>query len=309
MPTLDIVTSAKNESANLTNLIKSIAEVLKDEKYSWRVIISENASTDNTWEVITTLVEEHENIVGLRMSKDFGFEGAITAALEYSNSDVVVMMASDLQDGPEHLTTFLRMYEQGYDHVFQIVNSRPGVSKIRNWNSALFYWFAEKFSNGLIERNSSTYRLITREVRESLLKLDERNRFIRALVNWLGFKSIGIAFPRKARIQGKSKAKSRHVFSYAMKGILANSYSLLNFVGLFGLITSGIAFITTLIFSIIWIVHGVPFAGFGILVGSIFLGFGLVFLCLGIIAQYLSLVYEEIKGRPNFIIREVRGMK
>jgi glycosyltransferase involved in cell wall biosynthesis len=307
MKTLDIVTSAKNESQNLVHLVKAIEKVMENEHYTWRVIISENASKDDTWEVVNSLAEKNPKVVGLRMSRDFGFEGAITAGLSHADADAVIIMASDLQDPPEYISIFLRMFEQGYDHVYQVVESRPGVSKIRNLNSTLFYLLAEKLSKGLIQRNSSTFRLISREVRNNLIQLEERNRFIRALVSWLGYNSIGISLPRATRVLGKSKANSRHVFSYAMKGILANSYSLLDFVGVFGLITSTISFIATFIFSFVWIFHGVPFAGFGMLVGTIFLGFGLVFLCLGIIAQYLSLVYEEIKARPNFVIREIVG--
>jgi len=307
MKTLDIVTSAKNESQNLVHLVQAIEKVMENEPYTWRVIISENASKDDTWEVINSLAEKNPKVVGLRMSRDFGFEGAITAGLCHADADAVVIMASDLQDPPEYISIFLRMFEQGYDHVYQVVESRPGVSKIRNLNSTVFYLLAEKFSKGLIQKNSSTFRLISREVRDNLIQLEERNRFIRALVSWLGYNSIGISLPRAPRVYGKSKANSRRVFSYAMKGILANSYSLLDFVGIFGVVTSSISLIATFVFSIVWIFHGVPFAGFGMLIGSIFLGFGLVFLCLGIIAQYLSLVYEEIKARPNYVIREIVG--
>ena len=307
MKTLDIVTSAKNESQNLVLLVNAIEKVMENEHYTWRVIISENASKDDTWEVINSLAEKNPKVVGLRMSRDFGFEGAITAGLSHADADAVIIMASDLQDPPEYISIFLRMFEQGYDHVYQVVESRPGISKIRNLNSTLFYLLAEKFSKGLIQRNSSTFRLISHEVRDNLIQLEERNRFIRALVSWLGYNSVGISLPRAPRVFGKSKANSRNVFSYAMKGILANSYSLLDFVGVFGVITSSISFIATFVFSIVWFIHGVPFAGFGMLIASIFLGFGLVFLCLGIIAQYLSLVYEEIKARPNYVIREIVG--
>jgi len=139
------------------------------------------------------------------------------------------------------------------------------------------------------------------------MQLEESNRFIRALVSWVGYNSIGIPLPRNERLEGKSKARTRTVFSYALKGIMANSTTLLDFVGILGLVVSLVSLTATVIFSAIWIIHGVPYAGFGTVAGSIFLGFGLIFLCLGVIAQYLSLVYQEVKNRPNYIIREKCG--
>jgi glycosyltransferase involved in cell wall biosynthesis len=304
MQTLDIVTSTRNEVFNLPLLVESIFETMKTENYSWRLIVSDNSSTDGTWERIISLSNSYPNIIGLRLSKDFGFEASLTAALSQSDADLVLMMASDLQDAPPFIPKFLRKYEEGFDHVYQIVEKRPGVSRLRNLNSQIFYWFAEKFSDGTIQRNSSTYRLITGEVRDSLMQLEESNRFIRALVSWVGYNSVGIPLPRSERVKGKSKATTKAVFSYALKGIMANSTALLDFVGILGLVISVISFTATFTFSAIWILHGVPYAGFGTIAGTIFLGFGLIFLCLGVIAQYLSLVYQEVKNRPNFIIRE-----
>lgn len=306
MQTLDIVTSAKNESTNIPKLWYEINQNMLSENYLWRLIIVENGSTDDTWEVISNLAKNNSKISGLKLSKDFGVDNAISAGLSHATADVIIMMASDLQDSPEFISKFLRKYEEGFDHVFQIVNSRPGVSNIRNFNARLFYFVARKFSDGLIVGNSSTFRLITGDVNKSLTKLGERNRFLRALVPWVGFKSIGIKLPRRARVHGTSKsANSKATFKYALRGILANSYSLLDVVGVLGISTSIFSLFLTVISSFVWIFHGVPFAGFGTIFGIISLGFGLILLCLGIIAQYLSLIYEEVKARPNYIISEI----
>ena len=307
IPTLDIVTSAKNEELNIPILYAQIREAMVTEKYDWRFIVCDNDSTDATWAVIEKLSLEHKNISGFKMSKDFGFEASIYAAIKNSTAEVVIMLTSDLQDPPEAIPKFLREYEAGFDHVYQVVNSRPGVSKLRNVNSKLFYFLANRFSGGLIVKDSSVYRLMSRKVVDALVGMDERNRFVRALLPWLGFRSKGIPVDRKLRIAGKSKASSRIAIKYAVKGVLSNSYSPLDFIGILGLLVFGISTITLLSFLGIWLRVGVPFAGYGLIVSGIVSGFGLVFLCLGVMAQYLSLIYEEVKGRPNYVISQKTG--
>jgi dolichol-phosphate mannosyltransferase len=306
-PTLDIVTSAKNEELNIPILYEQIKMTMMTEDYDWRLIICDNDSIDNTWSVIEDLATKYDNISAFQMSRDFGFEASIFAAIKNSTADVVIMMTSDLQDPPESIPSFLREYEVGFDHVYQIVNSRPGVSRLRNFNSKVFYYFANHFSGGLIVKDSSVFRLISRSMANALVQIDERNRFVRALLPWLGFKSKGIVVERKLRIAGNSKASSRLAIKYAIKGVLSNSYSLLDFIGLLGLFVFGSSIVTLLGFFAIWMQIGVPFAGYGLVVSAIVSGFGLVFLCLGVMAQYMSLIYEEVKRRPNYVIRETSG--
>ena len=306
-PTLDIVTSAKNEELNIPILYEQIRMTMMSEDYDWRLIICDNDSIDRTWSVIEDLAKKYDNISAFQMSRDFGFEASIFAAIKNSTADVVIMMTSDLQDPPESIPSFLREYEAGFDHVYQIVNSRPGVSRLRNFNSKVFYYFANHFSGGLIVKDSSVFRLISRNMANALVQIDERNRFVRALLPWLGFKSKGIVVERKLRIAGNSKASSRVAIKYAIKGVLSNSYSLLDFIGLLGLFVFGSSIVTLLGFFAIWMQIGVPFAGYGLVVSAIVSGFGLVFLCLGVMAQYMSLIYEEVKRRPNYVIRETSG--
>jgi glycosyltransferase involved in cell wall biosynthesis len=302
--TIDVVTSARNESENISELYEQISSAMPVGAESWNLIISDNDSDDDTWKVIKDLSNEKPNVHGVRMSRNFGFEGSITAALTESKADIVIVMASDLQDSPENIPLFLEKFESGYDHVYQLVASRPDSTWIRSLNSKIFYALASKISGGLITRNSSTFRLMSSEMRDTLLAMPERNRYMRVMVNWVGFKSIGIEFDRATRHRGTSKANTAEVISYAVKLTLANSYYLLNLIGVIGLVASGISMATFILFFIIWLTLGVPFAGFGMIVALILLGFAFVLLFLGIISQYMSLMYEEMKQRPNFVIRE-----
>jgi len=305
LKTLDIITSAFNEEGNISELYDQLYYVLsREDQYSWSLIVCDNASTDGTWFEIQELCKRSNNVLGIRMARDFGFEGAIKAALDRSTADATVIMTSDLQDNPDEIPKFLRQFENGFDHVYQIVTSRPGSSRLRKMNSKLFYWAAGRLSKGQIKNNVSEFRLISRRLRNGLNELNERNRFLRGLVSWVGFNSIGENFPRRERLSGKSKANSLHVFNLGTKAILANSYGVLNVISVIGLSVSVLSALLTMIFSVIWIIQGVPFAGFGMLVSILMLGFGIVMLALGVIAQYLSLMYEEIKQRPNYLVME-----
>ena len=305
MQTLDIVTSAFNEEANIAELHKQIKAALSLEPgYNWRLIIADNGSTDQTWTEIRKVAESNENVLGIRLSKNFGFEGAIKAGLDKSFADAIVVMTSDLQDSPSDISRFLREFENGYDNVYQIVTKRPGSSLIRRFNSAAFYWLAHKLSQGQIPKDVSEFRLISKRLNEAVRQMPEKNRFLRGIVAWTGFKSVGVPFPRQPRLHGKSKAFTSHVVNLGVKGILVNSYTLLNYVAIFGMVISFLAFLLTAMFAGVWIMEGTPFAGFGMLVGINLLGFGVVMLTLGIISQYLALMYEEQKARPSYFIMD-----
>lgn len=305
---IDVVTSARNEAQNLKELHSRVDATLRGIKVeNWRLIISDNASTDSTWGVIRELSEHNPEVIGIRLSRDFGYEGSITAALSESKNDVVIVMASDLQDSPERIPEMLKLFVAGNDHVYQVVQNRPDSGFIRRLNSRIFYSLASKFSNGLISQNSSTFRILSGGMRDTLLAMPERNRYLRAMVNWVGFKSIGIEFDREMRYLGKSKANTREVVNYAIKLTLANSYYLLNLLGVLGVASSLFSMFLFVAFLIIWLTKGVPFAGFGLLVSIVLLGFGMLLLFLGLISQYVSLMYEELKMRPNFVVAEKIG--
>ena len=196
------MTSAFNEELNVTKLYSEIERALSLElDYSWTLIIADNGSTDNTWNEITKISMTNNNVVGLRLSKNFGFEGAIKAGLDKSSADAIVVMTSDLQDSPQDIPKFLREFEKGYDNVYQIVTKRPGTSFLRRMNSAVFYLLANKLSQGQIPKNVSEFRLISKRLNEAVRLMPEKNRFLRGIVAWTGFKSIGIPFPRQLRVQ------------------------------------------------------------------------------------------------------------
>jgi len=230
-------------------------------------------------------------------------DGGLTAGLEYVDGDACVLMTADLQDPPEMIPNFLRKWEEGYENIYGVIENREGTHWLRRVNSKLFYTIAGKMSEGLIPKNASDFRLVDKKVYESVRKMTERNRFVRGLFAWVGFRAIGIPMTRPPRFGGVSNAHSFKVLDLALKGIFAHSYKPLRLISITGVILSITSFSSIAVIGILALSFGVPFAGFGTIVALILGGIGLQALMLGIVSEYLALVYEESKERPNFIVR------
>jgi dolichol-phosphate mannosyltransferase len=307
---ISVVIPAYNEQDCVDELSSRLQKVAdRESAYDFEMIIIENGSIDQTWERLQRIAAKDSRFKIIRLSRNFRMDGGLTAGLNFVNGDACVLMTADLQDPPELISDFLRLWEQGYENIFGVITKRDGTGLIRTMNSKLFYWVAGNLTDGRIPRNASDFRLVDRKVYEAVKELDERNRFVRGLFAWVGFKSIGVPMVRPPRYAGVSNAHSLKVIDLAFKGIFANSYKPLKLITVFGLLMSGISFISILPLSVIWLVKGVPFAGFGTLVAVALLVFGLLSLMLGIMSEYVGLIYEEVKGRPNFIVSDTRGIE
>ena len=306
---ISIIIPAYNEEDCIDELCRRLGNVADSEiAYDFEIFIIENGSMDRTWEKLQEVAELDLRFKIIKLSRNFRMDGGLTAGLNYVNGAACVLMTADLQDPPELISDFLRLWEQGYENIYGVITKRDGTGPIRKLNSNLFYFVAGKLTDGRIPRNASDFRLVDKKVYEAVKGLDERNRFVRGLFAWVGFKSIGVPMVRPPRFAGVSNAHSWKVIDLAFKGIFANSYKPLKLITVFGILMSGISFLSIIPLSIIWLLKGVPFAGFGTLVAGALLVFGLLSLMLGIISEYVGLIYEEVKGRPNFIVSDTRGL-
>ena len=306
---ISVVIPAFNEEANIQQLAERLAAVFDEEpKYDFEAIIVENGSIDKTFEQSVAARERDPRFKVLQLSRNFRMDGGLTAGLASASGDAAVLMAADLQDPPELIHKFLRKWEEGYEIVYQIVTDRKGTGPIRRMNSQLFYWIAGMMTDGRIPRNVSDFRLVDRKVYETVNVMEERNRFVRGLFAWVGFSSVGIEAERAPRTGGVSGAHTFGVIDLAFKGIFAHSYKPLRLISLFGLALSALSFLAIIVFAIRFLVDGVPFAGFGTLVCLFLLMFGFLFTMLGIVSEYVGLVYEEVKQRPNFVVRRRVGI-
>jgi dolichol-phosphate mannosyltransferase len=306
---ITIIVPAYNEEACIEELARQLTAVFAvNNRYDFETLIIENGSVDRTWEILQSINARDPRFKVIRLARNFRMDGGITAGLHYAMGDAVVFMTADLQDPPELITEFIKKWEEGYENIYMHVLKRRGTGPIRSFNSRAFYWLAGKLTDNRIPKNVSDYRLLDRKVYEAVRDMKERNRFVRGLVAWVGFKSIGVEAERAERFGGVSNAHSLKVIDLAFKGIFSHSYIPLKLITMTGVVLSLTSFVSIAVFTYVWVFIGVPFAGFGTLVSVAVLAFGTLTFMLGIIAEYLGLIYEEVKGRPNFIVSDVLGV-
>ena len=302
---ISLIIPAYNEEDCVDELFNRLDAVFATEpQYDFEVVIVENGSIDSTWVKLQAIAEKDSRFKILKLSRNFRMDGGLTAGLDFIKGDACVLMTADLQDPPELIPQFLRYWEQGYENIFGVITKREGTGPIRTMNSKLFYWLAGKLTDGRIPRNASDFRLVDRKVYEAVKSMTERNRFVRGLFAWAGFNSIGVPMERPPRFGGVSNAHTLKVLDLAFKGIFAHSYKPLRLITVFGFVLSGLSFVSIVPLFFLWLFVGVPFAGFGTLVGLFLLVFGIVSLMLGILSEYVGLIYEAVKARPNYVVSE-----
>jgi glycosyltransferase involved in cell wall biosynthesis len=308
---LDIITSALNEEECLDEFISRVQAVMSEHPaYNWRLIICDNGSVDRTWQIIRAKADEFENILGVRMSRTFPLDAAFTMGLDRASADAAIIMASDLQDPPEVIHGFIEKYEEGYEQVVAKVVKREHVPFIRRKLSTLFYTIANKATKNMIPRGVSDFRLVNRSAYLASRQLRERNRVLRGLLAWSGFKTFELPIERPARFAGESefvKIKLRVVIRWAVGAILAHTAAPLHLVSVLSFFLSIVSILVTGVLSIVWITNGVPFDGYGSIMGLLTLGFSVILAAIGVISQYLALIYEEVKQRPVYVIAETTG--
>jgi dolichol-phosphate mannosyltransferase len=302
---VSLVIPAYNEEECVDELARRITELMSIERtYDFEVVIIENGSKDTTWPKLQLIARQDSRFKILKLSRNFRMDGGLTAGLDFVNGDACVLMTADLQDPPEMISSFLRKWEEGWENIYGVVTKRGGTGPIRRINSNLFYWLAGRLTEGKIPKNASDFRLVDKKVYETVRQMQERNRFVRGLFAWVGFKSIGIPMERPPRFGGASNAHTFKVLDLAFKGIFAHSYKPLRLITLFGIFLSALSFLSIIPLFALWIFQGVPFAGFGTLVSLFLLILGFLSLMLGIVSEYVGLIYEEAKARPNYIVSE-----
>jgi dolichol-phosphate mannosyltransferase len=305
---ISVVTSAYNEAECIDELARRLTNVFDElSDYECEAIIVDNGSADATFDRLVGIRANDPRFKVVQLARNFRMDGGLTAGLAYADGDAVVLMTADLQDPPEMIPKFVEQWEAGYENVYGIVTARRGTGAVRNINSRVFYWLIGKLTGHLIPANASDFRLLDRRVADQVRAMDERNRFVRGLVAWVGFRSIGVEHEREERFAGSSKAHTVGVTQLAVKAIFAHSQVPLVVIPLVGIglfVSSVLALIGL---SIDWVTRGVPFPGFGTIVALMVMLFGILFCFLGVVSIYIGLIYEEVKGRPNFVIRETLG--
>ena len=302
---ISIIIPAYNEEDCVDELATRLkALFVTESQYDFEAIIVENGSIDSTWEKLQKIANADSRFKILKLSRNFRMDGGLTAGLDYIKGDACVLMTADLQDPPELISEFLRKWEAGWENIYGVVTKRGGTGPIRTFNSKMFYYVADKLTDGRIPKNASDFRLVDKKVYLAIKSMTERNRFVRGLFAWAGFKSIGVPMERPPRFGGVSNAHTFGVIDLAFKGIFAHSYKPLRLITIFGICLSALAFFAIVPLAILWVISGVPFAGFGTIISLFLFVLGILSLMIGILSEYIGLIYEEVKSRPNYIVSD-----
>lgn len=306
---ISIVIPAYNEEAVIDELGKRLKEMMDEQRnYEFEVIIVENGSDDLTYKKLAELNKADSRFKVLRLSRNFGCDGGLSAGLMYAKGDAAILMNADLQDPPEIVPEFLKKWDEGYEIVYGVIKKREGMSFFRRIASSMFYEIINRLTGGLFPKNASDFRLIDRKVYKAINGFTERNRFLRGMIMWAGFSKVGIPFERPARFAGKAKASLGEIWRTALNGIYSFSYFPLKVITMLGVLISLFSFAAIIFYISMFFLYGRMVPGFTTLITIFLFLFGALFMTLGIIGEYLSRIYDEVKQRPNFIVKETIGL-
>lgn len=304
MQTLAVVVPAFNEGPGLREFHARLSAVFDTLDLACSVWYVDDGSRDDTWAVMEGLRAHDARVATLKLSRNFGKELAMTAGLDCVAADAVVVIDADLQDPPEVLAQFVAAWREGYDVVYGTRATRAGESGAKKLTSALFYRVMERLSHTPVPRDTGDFRLLSRRALEALKKVRERQRFMKGLFAWVGFRQKSIVYERDARFAGTSKFNYWRLWNFALEGITSFSTVPLRVATYVGLLTAIAAFVFAVYVFGKALVYGDPVRGYPTLMLVIlFLG-GVQLMALGLIGEYLGRLYMEAKQRPLYLIDE-----
>jgi dolichol-phosphate mannosyltransferase len=310
MPVLSIVVPLYNEEGNVAPLLERVVAIVGrlEGAPSYEIVLVNDGSTDRTLERIRDELAQREHIVMVNLSRNFGHQLAASAGMDIAEGDAVILMDGDLQDPPELITEFVAKWREGFDVVYAVRRTRKGESPFKLFTARLFYRIIKRLTKVSIPVDTGDFRLMSRRVVEALKRSPERHRFLRGMVSWVGYNQIGIKYDRDERHSGSTKYPLPKMLRFAIDGITSFSDVPLRFASYLGFISSLVAFVYALI-VIAYKLFGQNAPGYtrgwaSTIVAVLFLG-GVQLISLGILGEYIGRIYDEVKGRPLYLIGDI----
>lgn len=297
---LSVIIPAYNEEKMIQKTADTVDGILGKEAIPYEIVFINDGSRDGTWEQIEAAAERNPQVKGIHFSRNFGKESAIFAGLANASGDCCAVMDCDLQHPPEVLLSMYRLWEQGYEVVEGVKRSRGKESRLHKACAGLFYRMMSKAVQIDMSR-ASDFKLLDRKAVDALLAMPEKNAFFRALSSWIGYRSTSVEFDVQERTEGESKWSTWSLVKYAVTNVVAFSAVPMQFVTVAGIFM----FVFAIILGIQSLVHyftGHAVEGFTTVILLILIVGSLIMMSLGIIGYYISKIYEEVKGRPKYLI-------
>ena len=305
-PALSVVAPCYNEQDVLPEFLRRVAAVLDELGGTAEIVLVDDGSHDRTWQVMTDAAAADSRVVAVRLMRNHGHQLALTAGLSVCRGERILIIDADLQDPPELLREMMALMDQGADVVYGQRRQRDGESLFKRATAAAFYRLIGRMTDVEIPLDAGDFRLITRRVLDLLIAMPERHRFVRGMVAWIGGKQVPLPYDRKARAAGESKYPLAKMLRFAADAITAFSVVPLMASMTIGWIMAAIGF-AFFVYSIVGWAFGHTLPGWTSLMAAVGLLGGMQFLMLGIIGAYLGRLYDQSKGRPLFMIREIVG--
>lgn len=303
---ISVIVPCYNEQETVNRFYEELEKVTGEiADYEFEFIYVNDGSKDQTASLVKELHAKDERVCLVDFSRNFGKEAAMLAGMEQAQGEAIVIMDVDLQDPPELLPKMIKLYEDGYENIYTRRRNRDGEPPIRSFFANLFYKLINRMSDVEIIDGARDYRLLSRRAVDELVKLKEANRFSKGLFQWVGYDSICLEFDHVERVAGETKWSFMKLVDYAIEGITAFSNAPLRFATYAGVGIAGLSFVYLIYIFVETMINGSTTAGWPSLVCIIlFLG-GIQLIFLGVIGEYIGRIYNEVKERPIYIVKEV----
>lgn len=304
-PVLSVIAPIYNEEDCLHELHKRMSEVMKNFDESWELVLVNDGSKDRSDEIIHELAaKDPEHVRPVIFARNFGHQLAVTAGMDYSRGDAVVIIDADLQDPPELILEMVKKWREGFDVVYAVRSEREGESWFKLATAKMFYRIVYKITDVDIPLDTGDYRLLDRKVVDAMNSMRERHRFLRGMSSWVGFKQTGVEYKRAARYAGETKYPLKKMLKFAVDAITSFSYFPLQVATYLGFSLAILSFIAIIVVIILRLSESQALLGQATtLTAVLFLG-SIQLITIGILGEYLGRLYDQVKGRPLYVVSE-----
>jgi dolichol-phosphate mannosyltransferase len=307
MTKFSVIIPAFNEQEVIEESYKRLTAVMMDLGEKYELIFVDDGSKDKTPFILAEICAKDSNARCICFSRNFGHMPAITAGMDYARGEAIMIIDADLQDPPELFPKMIEKWREGFEVVYGKRTERQGESSFKKLTARLYYRFLRKMTEVELPVDTGEFRLIDRKVCNAMKRIREKNRYIRGLVSWVGFKQTAVEYVREKRFAGITKYPLTKMIKFAMDGIAAFSYKPLKLATHLGLYISGLSFVYLIVVLYQKFFTNSTITGWTSMIGIITFTQGIVLMVLGLMGEYIGRIFEELKDRPIYIVREILG--
>ena len=309
-PRYSIIAPVYNEEGNLHELYKQMRNTMDSTGESWELVLINDGSKDRSIEIMNELHQDDPRVKIIDFAKNFGHQLAVTAGLDYAQGDAVVIIDADLQDPPSVILQMIEKWKEGFEVVYAVRSERKGETWFKEFTAKLFYRIIYRITDIDIPLDTGDFRLIDRHAVDTLTQMREHHRFIRGMTSWIGFRQTGVEYVREERFAGETHYPFKKMFKFALDAITGFSYMPLQLATYLGFSIAGLSAFAMIavIYARLFLASQAFFGQATTLVTVLFLG-GIQLITLGIIGEYLGRIYDEVKHRPLYVVRESKGFE